>query len=566
MMKHEPWQSAAPQFNTYKELIEQYQKQEPKELLELQPRLSSAFQRFIHSSHRLMLVNMPDSLIYRGFIKNYMAEQTKSSMPIISSESIQHIDYINKYQIINDTIHTIEGIFEQSDHGILIISANFIIANANEWPYLKSIIYGEPCEAKSIDPKIIQPKPLAKSYQIKVIITGDREQLAYLEEIDDMLRPPHCIFGELELEYRVDSNTFSNYLAYIKSQMIKSQFEDLLDQDSILRYLQQAVRITEDQEYLPLSPIWHQDLLQEIHYVQKKSKISQSITAEDVINAIEYQNYRHSYLPNRALEDIYEGQVIIETQGERIGQVNGLTVVEVSGHPTSYGEPARISCVVHSGDGDISDVEHKTELGGNLHAKGMMIMQAFLSSALELEEPLPFAASIVFEQSYSEVDGDSASLAELTALVSALSNSPVNQSIAVTGAVDQFGRVQAVGGLNQKIEGFFNICKKQGLTGKQGVILPKANLRHLSLMPDIVTAIKDEQFHLWSVESVDDAIPLLLNLAFRHNETDLNIDENKDSILNRIDQRIHQLHKDEKINENWLYRLKNKLFVTDRTC
>lgn len=210
------------------------------------------------------------------------------------------------------------------------------------------------------------------------------------------------------------------------------------------------MRYTEDQHYLPLGVMWHSQLLALASQYSNASVIE----FDDIDKAIDDKYYRESYLPQRAVDDILDGQVIIETTGEQVGQINGLTVIDMAGHPVSYGEPARISCVIHFGDGDISDVERKAELGGNLHAKGMMIMQAFVSSALNLDEPLPYSASIVFEQSYSEVDGDSASLAELCCLVSALSESPVNQQIAVTGAVDQFGRVQAVGGLNEKIEGF----------------------------------------------------------------------------------------------------------------
>ncbi|NVO98988.1 Lon protease family protein, partial [Photobacterium damselae subsp. damselae] len=218
------------------------------------------------------------------------------------------------------------------------------------------------------------------------------------------------------------------------------------------------------------------------------------------------------------------------------GQVNGLTVVEMPGHPMSYGEPARISCVVHFGDGDISDVERKVELGGNIHAKGMMIMQAFLSTALNLDQALPFSASIVFEQSYSEVDGDSASLAELCALVSALSVQPINQEIAVTGAVDQFGRVQAVGGVNEKIEGFYKVCVHRGLTGNQGVILPKTNLSSLCLNDEVIEAIKSGQFHIWTVENVDEAIPRLMGQTFRGKEDDT------DTILAKIAERIELFH------------------------
>ncbi len=173
-------------------------------------------------------------------------------------------------------------------------------------------------------------------------------------------------------------------------------------------------------------------------------------------------------------DEILQEQILIETEGECVGQINALSVIEFPGHPRAFGEPSRISCVVHIGDGEFIDVERKAELGGNIHAKGMMIMQAFLMSELELEQQLPFTASLTFEQSYSEVDGDSASMAELCALISAPANVPINQSIAITGSVDQFGRVQPVGGLNE-IEGFFTICQQRGLTGKQGVIIQRSS-------------------------------------------------------------------------------------------
>lgn len=278
------------------------------------------------------------------------------------------------------------------------------------------------------------------------------------------------------------------------------------------------------------------------------------ITADDVEKAIEAKYFRESYLPLRAVDDIHKGQVFIDTRGEHIGQVNGLTVIEMPGHPMAYGEPARISCVVHFGDGDIADVERKAELGGNIHAKGMMIMQAFVSAALDLDEPLPYSASIVFEQSYCEVDGDSASLAELCAFVSALSLQPINQSIAITGAVDQFGRVQAVGGINEKIEGFYNICEHRGLTGSQGVILPKTNLNALCLNKDVTDAIRDGNFHIWAVEHVEEAFPLITGLPFSGDE-----ETETDTLLDKIAQRIDTFHHGEHRHTSLINRLKNWL-------
>ena len=187
--------------------------------------------------------------------------------------------------------------------------------------------------------------------------------------------------------------------------------------------------------------------------------------------------------------------------------------------------------------------------GGKEREKGMRIRKDVVSSALKLDEPLPYSASVVFEQSYIEVDGDSATLAELCSFVSALSEYPINQQIAVTGAVDQFGRVQAVGGLNEKIEGFYNVCKHQGFTGSQGVILPKSNLKHLSLHKDVVESIKNNEFHIWSVATVDDAIPIIMGKPFRD-------DDDENSVINKIAQRIEKYERHEH-SQGIVARIKN---------
>ncbi len=350
------------------------------------------------------------------------------------------------------------------------------------------------------------------------------------------------MYTEVEEDIHLSQENLSKYVGLVNWICHEYQ-HPALSNEAFRRLILAGMRYTEDQHYLPLGVLWHNQLLG----LASQYSNSSSIEFDDIDRAIDDKYYRESYLPQRAVDDILDGQVIIETTGEQVGQINGLTVIDIVGHPVSYGEPARISCVIHFGDGDISDVERKAELGGNLHAKGMMIMQAFVSSALNLDEPLPYSASIVFEQSYSEVDGDSASLAELCCLVSALSESPVNQQIAVTGAVDQFGRVQAVGGLNEKIEGFYQVCKHQGFTGEQGVIMPKSNLKHLALHKDVIESIKNGEFHIWSVSTVDEAIPILMSKPFRGED---------DSIIGKIAERIENFERHEH-PEGIVERIKN---------
>ncbi|MFV0575351.1 MAG: S16 family serine protease [Vibrio sp.] len=554
-MIKESWQSAIPNFTLYNEALEQASSIPTLSFLALQPRLKSSLIHFdkLATFPRFLLINSPDNVIYRDAIfdsfQELITENDIKNVPVIKSESIELDELFGRYQVENSQVkYQTEGLLDQANGGYLIISANLILANPRAWPKLKAAVLGQTCSSVAADPRQLANNVPTKTYDIKLVIVGDRTQLGDLDLFDADIRTPLCLFAEVELDFKLDDNNMETYLGYINGFIEQYQFPALTDISAWCDFLNQGARETEDQERMPLCPIWIRTILAEAS-IEAQAEQSDVITKEHFEQALENRDYRQAYLPERALDDILEGQVIIETQGERVGQVNGLTVIEIPGHPVTYGEPARISCVIHFGDGDISDVERKAELGGNLHAKGMMIMQAFLGSALNLDEPLPFAASIVFEQSYSEVDGDSASLAELCSLVSALSEYPINQQVAVTGAVDQFGRVQAVGGLNEKIEGFFRVCQHQGLTGEQGVILPKSNLKHLSLHQDVVEAMKQEQFHLWSVESVDEALPLIFGIAFRGDE--------EETILNKISERIEHFDKHEANDCGFLNKIKN---------
>lgn len=529
----ENWQSVTPQYDSFTQVISQYHELVPLTFLDVQPRLASAISRFdrLNSLTRVLLVNAPDNAIYRqvivdGFMQLQDADLISPGNPVVRIESLDSDALFGLYQAKDGEIveHT-KGYLEQAHGGYLVVSANLILANPVMWTKLKSALLGEAISPINADSKNLAHTVPSSNFDLKLVVIGDRNQMGDLDFFDTDIQTGFCMFSEVELEIRLNEESLSQYLGYVKGLLNRFQLPDI-NSDSVIALLTAGARQCEDQDFAPLSPVWHNALLSEAALESK----GDTVTFLDIKAAIEHKYYRESYLTLRAVDDILGGQVIIETEGEQVGQVNGLTVVEIPGHPISYGEPARISCVIHFGDGDVNDVERKAELGGNLHAKGMMIMQAFVSSALNLDEPLPYSASIVFEQSYCEVDGDSASLAELCSLVSALSEQPINQQIAITGAVDQFGRVQAVGGLNEKIEGFFHICQHKGLTGGQGVILPKTNLKHLALHDDVIDAIKNEQFHIWSVESVDEAVPLLTGKALRGDD--------EDTILNKIAQRI----------------------------
>lgn len=263
-----------------------------------------------------------------------------------------------------------------------------------------------------------------------------------------------------------------------------------------------------------------------------------------------------SILNEYTVEDILSNQLYIETEGEEIGQINGLSVIDFEGVPHSFGEPLRISCNVQYGDGEIHDIERKVELGGNIHSKGIILAQSCLANLLELPTQLPFSASIAFEQSYGEIDGDSSSLAIFSVLVSSLSKLALPQSIAVTGAIDQFGNVLSVGGVNQKIEGFFNICHARQLSGQQGVIIPAACLSHLSLRADVIEAVEQNQFKIWAVENVFDALEILFGREFYDDEKA--VKSNKSSLFTLIHQQLDECNNEE-TSGSFLRKLCKKL-------
>jgi len=529
-MKQEDWRSVTPQFDKYENIIDEFSSLSPLSFFDLQPRLRAAMLRFeqLQNWTKVLLINSPDNAIYRNAVLDAIHDEhlVPDKRAVIKAETLEIRAILGEYKAQNGKVDALsQGLLKKADGGYLVVSANLIMANPAAWMILKSALLGEFVSPVSVDLKHIAVQPPSHQVDVKLIVIGDREQMSELDYFDSDIQSGFCMFSEIELELKLSSDTLPLYLGYVKGLLDKFGLP-YLNRSGVQRLLTAGTRECDDQHAIPLCLQWHNSLLNEASINSRDNMI----TELDIDKAIDDKFYRESYLPKRALDDILEGQVIIETRGEQVGQVNGLTVIDIPGHPISYGEPARISCVIHFGDGDISDVERKAELGGNLHAKGMMIMQALVSTALDLDEPLPYAASIVFEQSYCEVDGDSASLAEFCSLVSALSDTAINQQIAVTGAVDQFGRVQAVGGLNEKIEGFYHVCEYQGFTGNQGVILPKSNLKHLSLHKDVIESIKKGEFHIWSVENVDEAIVLITGKPFRG--------EQRDAILNRISERI----------------------------
>lgn len=527
------WQALRPDYASYQTFF-QTASQLPASLLrEVQPRLYESLQWLNNAEPgQFMLLKADDSSAYFDMLTDTLTQAEIKTYPVIgayqaesnkiywqenvqgtfsSSESITCCQWIEPEQLFGsfyhhkDNVTVSPGLLHKVNGGILVLSIKSLLAQPLMWFRLKKMVESQRFEWLIWNDNQSLPLPIeSMPLNLRVILVGDRLSLEELEFMEPELSST-ALYGEYEYDmYLEDEKALSQWCSFVNALCQKYRLPSL-SADAWEVLLTQAARQHEDQLILSLDLEW---ILRQLRYAIRFNHDAY-LNADALKKAEENRLWRHSYLLERSRDEILQDQVMIQTEGEAIGQINGLSVLDYPGYPDLIGEPTRITCVAHIGDGEFTDVERKAELGGNLHAKGMMIMQAYLNSELRLDQPQPFSTSIVFEQSYGEVDGDSASLAELCALISTLALQPIDQQIAVTGAVDQFGQVQPIGGVNQKIEGFFDICQQRGLTGSQGVIIPLANIRHLVLNESVQQAVKEEKFHIWPVTHVAEAITLL---------------------------------------------------------
>ncbi|VAY02295.1 Lon protease [Arsenophonus endosymbiont of Aleurodicus dispersus] len=539
------WQNLAPDYEPYINLFASADKLENATLAIIQPRLYNSLESFL-----LTPTYFPFAIIRALECQSYLSELAKCIKNIIPASvaitgdykqsngkfywqpnnkrsfttcnSVYFCNWIEMPQLFGsihqykNSIHLEPGLLHKINGGVLLLSVSTLLAQPLMWQRLKQMVIQKQFEWLPVNDNQFLPYPIdSMPLDVKLILVGDNFSLDELETKEPELFS-QATYGEYEFDLNFEhSSQLSLWMQFVKQIITDCQLPALTT-DAWPTLITQAIRYTEDKSILPLDRRWL------IRYLSEANKFKQNnqITTKSCQAAMRQRKWQHGYLAKRNLDDILKKQVFIKTEGKIIGQINGLSIIHYPGHPEIIGEPSRITCVAHLGEGEFTDVERKVELGGNIHAKGMMIMNAYLNYELNLEQPQPFSASIVFEQSYNKVDGDSASLAELCALISALSLQPIDQQIAVTGSVDQFGYVQPIGSINPKIESFFDICFQRELTGQQGVIIPAANIRHLCLNQDLIAAVKSRVFNIWPVEHVSEAISMLTKHAYYKQQYD----------------------------------------------
>lgn len=427
---------------------------------------------------------------------------------------VGRIDHVAHMGMLTTNFTLIKpGSLHRANGGYLVLDAIKVLSQPYAWEGLKRALRSGQVRIESLGqvfgisstlPMEPEPAPLA----VKVVLVGERRIYYLLKNLDPEFADLFKIAVDFENDLPRDQDNTRQY-AQLVATLARTGGLLPFNQEAVARVIEHGARLAGDAEKLTTDRRQLADLLQESdHYAQQGGR--QVVGKEDVERALKGQIERADRLRCTVHEQIMRDNLLIAASGTHVGQVNGLAVIDLGDF--RFAHPVRITATARIGEGEVVDIEREAELGGAIHSKGVMILSAFLGARYAAEHPLSLAASLVFEQSYGPVEGDSASVAELCALLSVLAGVPIKQSLAITGSVNQHGQVQAIGAVNEKIEGFFDICEARGLTGEQGVLIPAANIKHLMLRGDVVAACSAGRFHVYAVETVDQAIELLTGL------------------------------------------------------
>jgi predicted ATP-dependent protease len=402
------------------------------------------------------------------------------------------------------------GSISRANGGYLVLYDRDVLSNAGVWEALQRVIKNRELRIEEpgtffgfVPPQGLRPEPIPTD--TKVIMIGDPYLYRTLASVDPDFRETFKVKADFNFEIHRSQESVTALACFISDYCNREGLRHF-DTDAVARVIEQCARKVEDQNKLSTRFSDMVDLLIESNYWAGK-ETAELVSGKHVERAVMEKTFRLNLIEKHLQELIAEGTVLVDVDGAETGQVNGLAVYSMGDF--SFGKPTRITAKTFMGRGGIINIERESKLSGKTHDKGVLILGGYLGGKYAQESPLSLASTICFEQSYDGVDGDSASSTELYAILSSLSEIPIRQGIAVTGSVNQNGEVQAIGGVNQKIEGHYDVCRLKGLTGEQGVMIPRANLRNLMLRPDVVEAVKENKFHIYAVGTIDEGIQLL---------------------------------------------------------
>jgi ATP-dependent Lon protease len=433
------------------------------------------------------------------------------------------------------------GSLLEADGGFLVLNALDALAEPGVWPDLKRTLRHEKVEIHTYEPLYalaaggLKPEPI--DLHLKVIMIGDAEIYQLLYHLDDDFKKIFKVRADFDVEMPKNAASVSDYIAFIKMITDDEKLRPF-DKTAVAEVIEFGVRLAGRQTKLSTRFNIIADVLRESNYWAEQEQ-GEVVLRKHVLKAIEERIERVNLVEEKIQEMITEGTILIDTEGAKPGQVNGLSVYDLGEY--AFGRPSRITAKTAMGRSGVINIEREAALSGRTHNKGVAILTGYLRSRFAQDKPLVMSASICFEQSYGGVDGDSASSTEVYAILSSLSAVPLRQDLAVTGSVSQNGEVQPIGGVNQKIEGFYDVCKAKGLTGMQGVLIPHQNIKDLMLRHDVIEAVKTKEFHIYPVKTIDEGIEILTGVKAGRRRKDGTFDPG--TINGLVDRRLWEFAK-----------------------
>ncbi len=509
---------------------------------------------FVPTAEQAPAVLMPsessrDEDIFRLFKVNVILDNSQTnSAPVVTETTPSY----------NNLFGTIERVFDKrggywrtdftkikagsllkADQGYLIVNANDLFSEAGVWVALKRVLLYDRLEIQNFDAYFqfsqaaLKPEPI--DVQVKVIIIGGLSLYHLLFHHEKGFKKIFKVHAQFDYEIERSNEMIFNFARFI-SRICCSESLPHCSPDGVAAIIEWAVESAGSQNRITLKFSDVADVLREAAFYDRNSD-KPLIGREVVEKAIEWRRRRNDLLDEKIKQQIAEGNMLIDTDGSRVGQINGLTVYN-NGF-ISFGKPARITASISAGNTGIINIEREADLSGNIHNKAVLILTGFLREKFALKRPLSLTASIAFEQSYGGIDGDSATAAEIYIVLSAIAGVPINQNFAITGSVNQKGDVQPIGGVNEKIRGFFEVCAERGLTGNQGVIIPKQNIKDLMLSENIIKAVSEGKFSIFAISNIDEGVELLMNIPA--GLADENGNYPKGSLYGRVNDKLDEM-------------------------
>lgn len=475
-----------------------------------------------------MLAEMAEPAFDRYRVNVFITHENHNGAPVIREHNptypnlLGKIDYKARFGFMSTDHNMLKpGAVHRANGGYLILQALDVLINPFSWEGLKRVLRSGEISPENIADQYglmsvatIKPEPIP--VDVKVVMIGSPHIYYLLYYLDDDFRKLFKVKADFDIEMDRNDMHVGQYAAYVAMRSKELGLKPFT-KEAVANIVDYGSRLIEDKQRLSTRFIDVADLVSEAAYWANRANDTQ-VRGEHVVQALEQREYRSRMIEDKIQALIEEGTIMIDVTGTAVGQANALSVYDLG--DSSFGRPSRVTARVAAGRGKLIDIQRESEMGGKIHSKGVMILTGYLEGKYASEKPIAMLATLAFEQLYEEIEGDSASSTELYILLSALSGLPINQSVAVTGSVNQFGHIQPIGGANAKIEGFYEVCKAKGLTGEQGVMIPATNVRHLMLKPEVVDAVREGKFHVWAIDTVDEGIELLTGVPAGDQKSD----------------------------------------------